>query len=106
MISNKKFLEYQLKAERKIADLEEQLSKERLARKNQEQEYLLELQNLRHEQEIKELKAKAYAHVLTEEEKDEAVRRKKQAGALLAYCEDRETLEKLGFKMTAEDGNE
>lgn len=107
MISNKTFLEYQLKAERRISELEKELSEERIARIKQESEFSLELQRVLHakETEIASLKRQLEIPAFTEEEKDEAERRKKQAGTLLAYCEDRETLEKLGFTFNREGVN-
>ena len=107
MISTKKFLEYQLNAERRVSELEKALREEQFKRKEQEVEYRLELQAVLHtkETEIASLKRQLEVRVFTEEEKDETERRKKQAGTLLAYCEDRETLEKLGFTFNAEGVN-
>lgn len=103
MISNKEYLEYQLKTEREIAKLKEELSAERIERFKMEQAYKLEIQSILHQQEINQLKR----DIEPVEPIEKGVKRaKKQADLLLAYTEDRETLEKLGFKFNTEGGNE
>ena len=91
MISKIKFLEYQLEIERRLSKQHEEIALLKLE---------MQMQELRHKFELKEFaKEKQTVTEISDEEKAAAELERKQASTLLAYTEDRETLEKLGFKF-------
>lgn len=111
MIRKSDLLEMQLeiqkafqKMERRISDLENELAKQELRHKAEIQQ--LEM-SISHTKAIEDLKAKqASAPVETEAEKLAREKAERRASVMMQYCEDPETLQKLGFNIPVGGGNE
>lgn len=101
MIKEKHFLKYQLEVEARFSRMQQEISRLKAEMSKQELRHELEMQKILHKKEVEELKKDKVAE-MSQEEKEEAEKAKAQATTLLNYTEDRETLEKLGFKFGGE----
>lgn len=102
MIRERDFLKYQLEVEARFSRMQQEIERVNAEMSKQELRHKLEMQELLHKKEVEELKKEKVAE-MSQEEKDAAEKAKAQASTLLAYTEDRETLEKLGFKFGGEN---
>lgn len=98
MIRERDFLKYQLEVEAKFSRMLQEIERVKAEMSAQELRHKIEMQERIHQKEVRELKEQKQAD-MTDEEKKAVEQEKTQASTLLAYTEDRETLEKLGFKF-------
>ncbi|MBQ9113901.1 MAG: hypothetical protein IJY05_03155 [Clostridia bacterium] len=101
MIKETDFLKYKMEVDARFSRLQQEIERVKAELSTQELRHKLELQEVLHKKEVEELKEKKVAE-MTDEEKTEAEKANAQASVLLSYTEDRETLEKLGFKFGEE----
>ena len=101
MISEKKFLEYQLRQEKRFSLMERKLEELKNELSQQELRHKIEMQKILHQKALESLKDHKTDSFPIEEEKE----KQKTAGILLEYSEDEETLRKLGFQVKREGVN-